>query len=435
MQFHTFPANFLWGTASSAHQVEGGNHNNQWHQFEQRPGAIWRGEKSGLACNWWRNAEQDFELMARFGLNAHRLSVEWSRIEPEPGKFDYAAVDRYRAMLDGLKTRGILPMVCFHHFTNPFWLEERGAWENHECIERFQHFVRFTCAALSDLCQHWLTINEPLVYVHHGYLEGIFPPAKRNQWLALVVFRNMLLGHGAAYHTIHAIQPHAQVGNASAVRAFCALDPSRRRDRFAAHVARYLSEDVWFRAISSGRILPPLGAGEYHPLVHDSFDFLGLNYYTRTVMRFHPSPLRFFGEQTLPVGVELCDSGRDGPYGWYAPDGLHDACMAASRFGKPIMVTENGVPDADDDQRPHWLLSHLQAVHAAIQDGADVRGYFHWTFTDNFEWAEGWGLRFGLVEIDPATQERRPRPSAHLYSQIARTNQITPKMVMQYGMG
>lgn len=426
-----FPSGFLWGTASSAHQVEGGNWNNQWQQFEQRPGAIWRGDKSGLACDWWRNAERDFDLMARFGLNAHRLSVEWSRIEPRPGEFDHAAIDRYRAMLSGLRARGILPMVCFHHFTNPLWLEARGAWEHHECVERFQHFVRFTCAALSDLCQYWLTINEPLVYVHHSYLQGIFPPARRNQWLGLRVYRNLLLGHGAAYHAIHTIQPNAQVGNASAVRAFRGLRPESRSDGFAAGLARYLAEGVWFRAIRSGRIFPPLGAGEHHPHLQDSFDFLGLNYYTRSVMRFRPNPLAFFGEQTLPAHVEFCDSGRDGPYGWYAPDGLVEACQAASRFGKPIMVTENGVPDADDDQRPRWLLDHLRALHAAIQAGADVRGYFHWTFTDNFEWAEGWGLRFGLVEIDPATQERRPRPSAHLYGEIARKNQVAAEMLEQ----
>lgn len=421
----TFPKGFLWGTASSAHQVEGNNTNNQWWRFEQQPGAIWHGDKSGLACDWWRNAEDDFDLMREFGMRAHRLSVEWSRIEPGPGEFDHRAIDRYRQILGALNDRGILPMVCFHHFSNPLWLEARGAWQRHECVERFQHFVRFTCSALSDLCQNWLTINEPLVYVNHSYIEGLFPPAQHNPLLALRVYRNLLLGHGVAYHTIHAIQPDAQVGNASAVRGFRGLRPEHTGDRFAANLARYLGEDIWFAAIQDGRIRPPLGAGEFHPLLKDSFDFLGLNYYTQTLMRFRPNPLAFFGERTVPENVELSDSGREGPYSWYAPDELAAICRKVSAFGKPMMITENGLPDADDDQRPRWLLGHLRALHQAIQDGADVRGYFHWTFVDNFEWAEGWGLRFGLIELDPVTQERRPRPSAFLYRQIAETNQIT----------
>ncbi len=421
-----FPAHFLWGTASSAHQVEGLNRNNQWWAAEAKPGAIWHEGKSGAACNWWADAEADFDRMAGMGLNAHRLSVEWSRIEPEPGRFDGAAMERYRAILAALTARGIRPMVCLHHFSNPLWLEARGGWQRAEVIERFQSFVRYTVTGLRDLCSDWLTINEPQVYVNHAFLEGIFPPHKRDTLAGLRVYRHMLLAHGVAYQTIHSLQPEAQVGNASALRAYRGERDGSRRDAFAAAVHRYLGEDIWLRAIRSGFILPPMGHGDWHPALRDSFDFIGINYYTQTLVRFKPNPLKLFGERKHKEGAELSDSGRDGPYSWYAPEGLYDLCVAMAALGKPIYVTENGLPDADDDQRPRWLLGHLAAVQRAIADGADVRGYYHWTFVDNFEWAEGWGLRFGLIALDPATQVRTPRPSAALYAEIARANAISP---------
>src|SRR5690606_39488849 len=189
---------------------EGDNRNNQWWEFEQQPGHIWRDERSGLACDWWRNAEVDFDLMQQFGLPAHRMSVEWSRIEPEPGQFDHAAIDRYRAMLDGMRRRGIRPMVTLHHFTNPLWLERMGGWENPVVVTRFQNYVRYTVRALSDLCDMWITINEPLVYVAQGWVRGIWPPMEGSPAGTVRVFRNMLLAHGVAYQTIHTCAPDAQ---------------------------------------------------------------------------------------------------------------------------------------------------------------------------------------------------------------------------------
>ncbi len=427
-----FPAGFLWGTATSSHQVEGDNTNNQWWRFEQRPGAIWRGDRSGLACDWWRNAEVDFDLMQGLGLSAHRLSVEWSRIEPAPGRFDHAAIDRYREMLDGLRRRGIEPMVTLHHFTNPLWLEEAGGWENPAVVARFQHFVRYTVSALRDLCSMWVTINEPLVYVAQGWLRGIWPPEKVSPRGVQRVFRHMLQAHGVAYQTIHACAPGAQVGYAMPVRVFQPSNPARWLDRKAAGLKRYLAEHVWFMAAVDGKIRFPLGFDDYnHPLAN-SADFVGINFYTRDLVRFHPDPRRLFGEEHYHPAGEFSDSGWRGIYSEYAPQALNQIVREVGAFGKPIYITENGLPDHDDDQRPRWLLGHLHQLHRAIQGGCDVRGYYHWTFTDNFEWSEGWGLRFGLVELDPQTQARRPRPSAYLYSEIARANAIAPSLAAQY---
>lgn len=427
-----FPPGFLWGTASSSHQVEGYNTNNQWWAFEQQPGVIWNGWRSGAACDWWRNAERDFDLMQQYNLQTHRLSIEWSRVEPEPGRYDHAALDRYRAMLDGLRGRGMRPMVALHHFTNPSWLEEAGGWERSEVIARFQHYVRYTVSALGDLCDLWLTINEPLVYLAQGWFRGFWPPQKVDFITARRVYRHLLLAHAAAYQAIHATRPDAQVGVASAVRGFFPSDPNNPFDRFAAGIKRYIGEDIWFDGTQDGIIRPPLGLNEYNRGLARSTDFIGINYYSRDFVRFHPDPRRLFGREHYAEGGEYSDSGRRGIYSQLAPDGLYQILRRVARYGQPIYVTENGLPDHDDDQRPRWLLLFLQQVHKAIQDGCDVRGYYHWTFTDNFEWSEGWGLRFGLVEVDPVTQIRTPRRSAAMFGELARDNAIRRATVEEY---
>ena len=427
-----FPAGFLWGTATSSHQVEGNNTNNQWWRFEQQPGKIWNGDRSGLACDWWRNAESDFDLMQELGLSAHRLSVEWSRIEPAPGQFDHAAIDRYRELLDGLRRRGMAPMVTLHHFTNPLWLEDRGGWENPEVVTRFQHYVRFTVNALRDLCDTWVTINEPLVYVAQGWVRGIWPPEKVSPLGVQRVFRHMLQAHGVAYQTIHTCAPGAQVGYAMPVRVFQPANPQRWLDRKAAGLKRYLAEHVWFMAAIDGKIRFPFGFDDYNHTLANSADFVGINFYTRDLVRFRPDPRLLFGEEHYHAEGEFSDAGWRGIYSEYAPQALNQIVREVSVFDKPIYITENGLPDRDDDQRPRWLLGHLHQLHRAIQAGADVRGYYHWTFTDNFEWSEGWGLRFGLVEVDPETQARRPRPSAYLYRDIARSNALTAPLTAQY---
>lgn len=432
-----FPPGFLWGTASSAYQVEGGNTNNQWWLLEQRQGGagIWNGDRCGLACDWWRHAEQDFDRMQQLHLNAHRLSVEWSRVEPAPSCFDRAALDRYRQMVGELRDRGITPMVNCHHFTNPIWLEVAGGWERPETVHRFQRYVHRLVSALADLHPIWLTINEPLVYLGQGWFRGIWPPFKRDPVAALRVYRHLLLAHAAAYHTIHALQPDALVGYAKARRLFTPSRAGHAGDRLAAWLRRYLFEELWQRATQTGRILPPVGLGEYRADLADSFDFVGINYYSRSLVRFTPRPWSLFGQETFTPGAETSDSGRRGPYSEFYPEGLYRLCLEARPLGKPIYVLENGLPDADDDQRPRWLLAHLLQMRRAMAAGCDVRGYFHWTFVDNFEWTEGWGLRFGLVALDPVTQERRARPSAYLYGDIARRNAIAREHVARHAPG
>lgn len=430
-----FPDGFYWGTASSAYQVEGNSLLNQWAKFEQQPGAIWHGDRNGLACDWWRNAEQDFDRMAALNLNTHRLSLEWSRIEPEPGEFNHQALDRYRSLLGELRRRGMRPLVALHHFTNPRWFERAGGWAWPEAVTRFQHYARVAVNALGDLCDWWLTMNEPIVYITQGWVRGIWPPQRRHPLAALRVMRTMLMAHAAAYHTIHAVQPHAEVSYTHAFHAFRGFGARNPIHRYVADLRNYLVDELWVRCTIDGVLPPPLGWGQYHPLLADTLDFLGINYYTSKIVRFSWNPLLLFGADYPPADDEHSDCGSRGPYSSYFPRGLYRHCLELSRYGKPIFVTENGLPDRLDRLRPRWLLGHLYQVHRAIRAGCDVRGYFHWTLVDNFEWDQGWGLRFGLFDLDPVTQVRTPRPSAQLYAAIAKANAVSKTMVAEYDPG
>jgi beta-glucosidase len=424
-----FPDGFLWGAATAAHQVEGDNTNNDWWAFEQQPGAIWHGDRSGLACDWWRHAERDFDLMAAMGHTSHRLSVEWSRIEPDAGVFDAAAVARYREMLTGLRARGIEPMVTLFHFSSPLWLARRGGWRNPEVVGHFRRFVRHVVQELGDLVTLWCTVNEPNVYAALGYLLGEDAPGEKSLALYFRVLRHLLLAHAAAYRVIHAAQGDARVGLVKNMQIFEPLDPNDRVADGLVRLLDYLFNEITLRAVTDGRLRFPLrfGPGTHGPLV-DSLDFWGVNYYSRQRVALRRDG-KHLGVLHATPGAETSDHGRHGTYGEVYPAGMYRVLKRVAGFGKPIYITENGLPDADDDQRPRFLLTHLAQVQRASAEGADVRGYYHWTLTDNFEWAEGWALRFGLLALDKASQVRTPRPSARLYSEIVRANAITPAMV------
>jgi beta-glucosidase len=428
-----FPSGFLWGAATAAHQVEGDNRNNQWWAWEQQPGRIWHGGRSGQACGWWQpgGAEGDLDLAAEMGHTTHRLSVEWSRIEPSEGTFDAAAIARYRQILQAMRARGIEPMVTLHHFTDPLWIAQAGGWENPRTIERFRRFVRYTVGELGDLVRLWCTINEPNIYMVYGYLLGEFPPGAHDPARGLRVLNHLLRAHALAYRTIHSLDGQAQVGMAHHIVIFEPADPTSPLDRLAAGVQDALFNAISLYAPHDGVMRFPAGSGLTYGALVDSQDFIGVNHYIRYRVRFDPSqPTQVFARYHLESGALLSDNKANGePYSALAPQAFYLALKRAARFGKPIYVTENGCPDATDRVRSHLLATYLPQMHRAIQEGADVRGYYHWTLVDNFEWAAGWGLRFGLVELDLPTGQRRIRASGRLYAEIARANAV-PKDVL-----
>lgn len=433
---YTFPKGFLWGTATSSHQVEGNNRNNQWAWWEQQPGRIWQGQVAGRACDWWEHAERDFDLMVQLHQNAHRLSIEWSRVEPEAGQFDEKAIARYRAMIEGLRERGIEPMVTLYHFTEPLWFWRRGSWLHPDALPAFRRYVMRVAEALGDSVRLWCTVNEPVVYAALGYLAGRFPPGEHNPVRGFRVLRQLVLAHAAAYHAVHEVIPEAQVGLAKSLFVFAPWRPHHPLDRLLTRLVTYLYNTLVLDAIHDGIFRPPLGLGRTpYPALAGTADFIGVNYYGRNMVTFdvHRPQTLFIREFSHPHGETTDITARGEPYSEVYPEGLYELLRWLwRRYGKPLYVTENGLPDEDDDQRPAFIVRHLLQVHRAIQEGVDVRGYFHWTLVDNFEWADGWKLRFGLVALDPETQERRPRPSAGVYATICRENGIPDDLVARY---
>jgi beta-glucosidase len=416
-----FPPGFRWGTATSSHQVEGNNTCNDWWLFEQQPGRIRNGDRSGLACDWWRNGEADFDRMARLYQNAHRLSVEWSRLQPEEARWDDAAVARYRQMLLGLRSRGIEPMVTLHHFTLPWWVARAGGWENARIVGWFARYARHCTEWFGEFCGQWVPINEPNVIVILGYLLARHPPGLRNPLRARRAIPHLLRAHAAAYQEIHKIQPQAAVGSAHNIRLFDPARPSSRPDRWVAQAGSQFCNWVWLDVLARGAGRSVLWSGRLEECA-GTLDFIGINYYTRDCLRVAPSrPKEGFWRVVHAQGAVMSDFG----YGEIYPDGLRRALVETwHRYGVPLYVTENGLPDRDDHLRPRFLYDHLSTLCDAVNAGVPVRGYYHWSLVDNFEWAEGWAMKFGLIAVDPFTQRRVERRSARLYATICRSGTL-----------
>ncbi len=360
--FH-FPKGFLWGTATSSHQVEGNNTNNNWYKWEQEGHTA---NKSGFASDWWGGRwKEDFDRAAEAGQNAHRLSVEWSRIQPTPDQWDEEALEQYRTMLKGLRERNILPMVTLHHFTDPLWLEKLGGWETDAIIPIFDKFSRKVVEALKEYCSLWITINEPNVYALEGYLRNNFPPGKSDLKLGIQVQANMARAHSCAYRSIHELQPEARVGYALHFRpqkpalAWSPLDRLMRNIKFQGINMAFPS------AISTGVLKSPLGRIQV-PEAKGTQDFLGLNYYSVDTVAFDlRNRAELFSRSFYPKGTDLADAGMNSN----TPEGFFSAFKWAVKTypNLPIIVTENGIEDSSDRIRPRYIAQHVHAMWRAVK--------------------------------------------------------------------
>ena len=423
-----FPQGFLWGTATAAHQVEGGNTNNDWHAWEQGEGNIHAGDKSGRACDWWAGRwREDFDRARETHQNAHRLSLEWSRIQPEPERWDEHALDRYRDMLIGLRQRDMAAMVTLHHFSNPLWLMEMGGWENEAVVGLFAEYVRRCVDALKNHCQLWVTINEPNVYMSGAYLGGGFPPNKKDLKLALRVLANMVRGHAAAYQVIHALQAEAQVGFAHNYRGFVPASWSPL-DKLSAKLHHKVFNDAFAQTLQTGQF-DGVFLKEAIPQAKGTQDYIGLNYYSRDLMRFSLlRPGDVFTHRFYAKDAELSETG----FIANDPQGMVECVKWGWQFGLPIYITENGTEDSQDDYRRRYTLEHLHQLWRIMQHNAPVKGYFHWSLVDNFEWERGWSQRFGLWGLNVETQARLRRPSVDMYAEICKGNCISSAIVEKY---
>jgi len=417
-KFLKFPDGFWWGAATSSHQVEGNTHNN-WSEWEQSPRRIadlkQEGKNpkdfiSGRGADQYHLYEKDFDIAKKLGHTMHRLSIEWSRIEPEEGKFDERELEHYRMVIDALRERGIEPMVTLYHWTEPLWFSKRGGFLHPDAPQAYKRFISRVVDNLKDRVGVWITFNEATtVLAGMAYKRGIWPPQYRSLWKFLQFRRAIVKAHILAYREIKKI--------------YSSLDVSRAP--YAAPIMSHNIKAPFVGAVENntcfkgGRLIRALGIEWAFNRFYNEYlwsrtlpyqDFLGLNYYT---LRRLPG-----SHSAVPETGHLLDQ-----LGWEVyPQGIYERLMALKRFGKPIFITENGLYDSEDHYRGQYIKDHLRWIWQAIQDDTDVRGYLHWSLIDNFEWHHGFQMRFGLVEVDYETLERRIRPSAHEYAKIIQDN-------------
>jgi beta-glucosidase len=397
-----FPSGFLWGSATSAHQVEGGNFND-WTEWEkananrlaqmaalrQAQGKKWpdyilerypnplqpENYISGRACDHYNRYEQDFDIARELGQNAHRFSIEWSRIEPEEGKFNEAEIEHYRKAIKSLCERDLEPFVTLWHWTIPLWFRDKEGWLNKKSPEYFSRYAEKIVSALPEV-KFWITLNETNVYSGHGYMKGVWPPQEHSLFDYLRVNHHLSLAHKAAWKFIKSKNPTSQVGVAHNIFYFT---------KFLSFFRDYIYNHLFLNSIRN-----------YH-------DFIGINYY--------------HSDRDTKEKSEFLNWSID-------PESFNSVLKDASRYKKPVYVFENGIADAQDEKRAKFIKDHLSFMHKAIKEGVDVRGYFYWSLLDNFEWDKGFWPRFGLVEIDYKTLERHIRPSAYEYAKICKNNKL-----------
>lgn len=403
-----FPDGFLWGAATSAHQVEGSNIHSDWWEWEKRVRNPQN--QSGKAADQYLRFIDDFELAQKLGHSAHRLSLEWSRIEPQEGKFDKHQIEHYQAVLRSLKKRGLKVMLTLHHFTNPLWFSQKGGWENGRSAWYFERFVKKVAPKIADYVDLWVTINEPAILAWAGYLAGYWPPQKVSKAAAVKVFWNLAQAHKKAYRAIHQAVPKAQVGLAHNIISY---------NIFHRHSLVEAGVEWLYDIINNHSI---------YMLTGKTHDFLGINYYYNQYISFN-------GNRRLPTLVDMHHIKQDvSDLGWEVyPEGMFDVLLDMSDYHLPVYITENGIATTNDDRRVRFLLAYLKEIYHAIKLGVDIRGYFHWSLLDNFEWADGFDPRFGLVEVDFKSQKRTPRPSAYVYREIIKHNGIPHKLLKLLG--
>lgn len=410
----------LVGVATASLQIEGGDRNNNWYDWAQLPGNIADGSTPLRATDHWNRWREDTELMAELGLQTYRMSVEWSRIEPRPGEVDRAALDRYREEISAVRDAGIVPLVTLHHFSQPSWFQGLGGWTSPHAVDRFLRLVDTVVEGLGDLVTDWVTINEPNVYATQAHLFGEGPPGTRDWGAVRATLRHMTMAHVGAYRLIHHKQPDARVGFAHHARVFAPLNPRNPLHRMFAAVDQALFQDLLADAMLAGRWSPLLGRRPAEVEPGRYYDYLGLNYYSRSAVRgmadgtFPDAPVNDLGWEVYPAGlVEVARS-------------LHEKHPA------PIWVTENGTADASDAFRARFVHDHLAAMASS---GLPFERYYHWCFVDNWEWADGEGPRFGIVGLDYDTQERTVRESGRFLAAVIRDGGVTRAVFEEFVAG
>jgi beta-glucosidase len=461
----TVPTGVLWGAATAAFQIEGATHeggrtDSIWDTFCRVPGAVVGGDTGDVACDHYHRWPADLDLMAGLGIGAYRFSTAWPRIVPAPGVIEQRGLDFYSRLVDGLLERDILPWLSLYHWDLPQWLEDRGGWASRDVVGRMTDYALAVHGALGDRVRHWTTFNEPWCTAFLGYAGGQHAPGRQEPQAAVSATHHLLLAHGQVTRALRAIDPTATIGLTVNTTVSDPAHAHHPEDAVAARRKEALLNRLFVEPVVLGRypqeaVAAFTAAGTPLPvrdgdleLIAAPIDFLGVNYYTGgAVCAYPPSAAEAMpGEAAVTRPTSDPNVGLGEAYvvsrglprtsmEWEVqPDGLRRLLESlhteyTGPAGIALYVTENGSayddevsPDGsiDDAERTSYLVSHLTAVHDAIEAGADVRGYFSWSLLDNFEWAYGYAKRFGIVRVDFDTLERTPKRSALVYGGVAR---------------
>lgn len=397
----SFPKSFLWGTATSSHQVEGNCNNNNWARWENIPGKILNGDKAGLACDHWNKYKEDIQLMKQLGVNTYRFSIEWSKIQPRMNEYSQEAIDHYEQVIDELIAQGIQPMITLHHFTNPLWFEDIGQFEIESNIQYFVNFSEFIFKKFSKKVTYWCVINESEVVAIVGHLFGFFPPGRHNIFQTFQVMKNLIKAHTQVYNRLKAL-PGGEKVMIGFVKNVMQFDPYNYWNPVERIVCGFL-DYLW-----NGFMLNKLK-------VEKPLDFIGLNYYSHVNLKFQFTPP--FINVAIPPEEQHLKTTMN--YTVYA-EGFYRALKLVSELNVPIIVTENGIADPSDTLRDIYLRRYLYSLKKAIEENIDVRGYIFWSLMDNFEWMEGYSQKFGLYEVNfnDANLTRTLRKSAKFFVDI-----------------
>lgn len=406
---HHFPKSFLWGVSTSAHQTEGGNHN-QWSVWELENAkalAAQSGYQYGDLPSWKQNKklaknpasyvsakaadhyhlyEQDFLLAKKMGLNSWRFSIEWSRVQPEQGAWNVEEIQHYKRYLAALTKAGLEPVVTLFHVTLPVWFAAAGGFEKRGNVQYFLDFVDRIMDEIGASVRYVITLNEPDIYVLQSYAEGRWPPQAMSRARSLKVTRNLIYAHNRAADLIHAKNRRFKVSIAKNYPYIYPGDDALVTRR-AARLDQYMRNDYWLNHVAA------------------RCDFIGINYYCSD---------RYYGYRIHNPNDRLSDLGFD-----LQPSDIELVILDVhEKYKLPVLITENGLADANDEHRKWWLAETILAMQRAITAGAELIGYMHWSFMDNFEWDKGVWPRFGLFEVDYQMFKRTPRPSALWYAKI-----------------
>lgn len=423
MKDFKLPQDFLLGSATAATQIEGGDYNSNWFYWSQR-GKIANGESSIVAADHWNRYKEDIGLMKELNQEIYRMSIEWSRIEPEEGKWSLSGIEHYRDELKTLIDAGIKPLVTLHHFSHPLWLEEMGAWTNSDVIFYFTRFTERVVNEFGDIVNEYCTINEPNVFANDTYMDGKYPPGDKDNIKGYFkASKNMIISHLKSYKLIHRLREDmgyrdTKVGIALHI-AKLEVKGNNPLTKFSRNMMDFSFHKIFLKGMIDGKLLFPIGSG--HPEGKGPFcDFMGINYYSRHLIHPVMNPAALFGEVKVEVGLP---DHKLNDLGWEIyPEGLYEVIKENyNEYQLPIYITENGIPDMDDNKRWKFICDHLYQVSRLIDEGVDVRRYYHWSLMDNMEWNDGYGPRFGLIEINYKTLERKIRDSARLYAEFCKS--------------